>query len=60
MKKKKSDMRKRDQQLLGYLCWLTFSKGNTVQKQSTQDEEIKHDLVTVTESVAKAQVPFIF
>lgn len=53
-------MRKRDQQLLGYLCWLTFSKGNTVQKQSTQDEEIKHDLVTVTESVAKAQVPFIF
>lgn len=34
-------------------------KGNTVQKQSTQDKEIKHDLVVVTESVAKAQVPFI-
>ena len=34
-------------------------KGNTVQKQSTQDKEIKHDLVMVTESVAKAQVPFI-
>lgn len=39
---------------------LSFLIGNVVQKQSTQDKSTSHDLLVVSEYVAKVQGQFIF